>query len=61
MSLTLSHVDPDRLSSLVVEEALGMLEYGAVQVNTPLGVEASGMRMLQKVRLPPSRSDNVDC
>lgn len=39
----------DRLSSLVVEEALGMLEYGSVKVTTPLGVEASGMTMLQKV------------
>lgn len=39
----------DRLSSLVVEEALGMLEYGSVKVTTPLGVTASGMTMLQKV------------
>ncbi|KAG7532162.1 hypothetical protein FFLO_03790 [Filobasidium floriforme] len=38
----------DRLSSLVVEEALGMLEYGSVKVTTPLGVSASGMTMLQK-------------
>jgi uracil phosphoribosyltransferase len=47
----------DRLSSLVVEEALGMLEYGSVKVTTPLGVSASGMTMLQKVsRLEPKWS-----